>query len=95
MHMTASIGGVLVANNMIYAPNADYNLYALDLKGQLQWTFAADQSIWGAPVSDGTNVYFGTLGTESVRRRCQNRQTGLDAGFGRSRAGFPGARERE
>jgi eukaryotic-like serine/threonine-protein kinase len=55
-------GGVLVVDNMIYAPNADYNLYALDLKGDLQWTFAADQSIWGAPVSDGTNVYFGTLG---------------------------------
>ena len=55
-------GGALVANNMIYVPNADYNLYALDLKGQLQWTFPADQSIWGAPVSDGTNVYFGTLG---------------------------------
>ena len=55
-------GGVLVANNMIYAPNADYNLYALDLKGSLQWTFPADQSIWGAPVSDGTNIYFGTLG---------------------------------
>ena len=55
-------GGVLVANNMIYAPNADYNLYALDMKGQLQWTFEADQSIWGAPASDGTNIYFGTLG---------------------------------
>ena len=55
-------GGVLVANNTIYAPNADYNLYALDLKGHLQWTFPADQSIWGSPVSDGTNVYFGTLG---------------------------------
>jgi len=55
-------GGVLAVNNMIYAPNADYNLYALDLKGQLQWAFSADQSIWGAPVSDGTNIYFGTLG---------------------------------
>jgi eukaryotic-like serine/threonine-protein kinase len=55
-------GGALVANDMIYAPNADYNLYALDLKGKLQWTFPADQSIWGTPVSDGANVYFGTLG---------------------------------
>lgn len=55
-------GGVLAVNNMIYAPNADYNIYALDLKGQLQWTFEADQSIWGAPVSDGTNIFFGTLG---------------------------------
>lgn len=56
------IGAVLAADKMIYAPNADYNLYALNLQGQLQWTFAADQSIWGTPVSDGTNVYFGTLG---------------------------------
>jgi outer membrane protein assembly factor BamB len=55
-------GGVLAVNNMIYAPNADYNVYALNLKGQLQWTFEADQSIWGAPVSDGTNIYFGSLG---------------------------------
>jgi len=51
---------------MIYAPNADYNLYALDLKGQLQWTFEADQSIWGAPVSDGTNNLFWYAGTESL-----------------------------
>jgi eukaryotic-like serine/threonine-protein kinase len=56
------IGGVLVANEIIYAPNADYNLYAINLRGELQWTFLADQSIWGTPVSDGTNIYFGTLG---------------------------------
>jgi outer membrane protein assembly factor BamB len=56
------IGGALVAKNMVYAPNADYNLYALNLQGQLQWTFTADQSIWGSPVTDGTNIYFGTLG---------------------------------
>jgi outer membrane protein assembly factor BamB len=56
------IGGALVANAMIYAPNADYSLYALNFQGQLQWTFEADQSIWGTPVSDGTNIYFGTLG---------------------------------
>jgi eukaryotic-like serine/threonine-protein kinase len=55
-------GGVLLANDMIYAPNADYNLYALSLKGQLQWSFPADQAIWGTPVSDGARVYFGTLG---------------------------------
>ncbi len=56
------IGPVLVLDNLIYAPNADYNLYALNLQGQLQWTFTADQSIWGAPVTDGTNIYFGSLG---------------------------------
>jgi outer membrane protein assembly factor BamB len=56
------IAGVLVTDNMIYAANADYNLYALNFKGELQWTFAADQALWGTPASDGTNVYFGTLG---------------------------------
>jgi outer membrane protein assembly factor BamB len=70
------IGGVLVDNNMIYAPNADYNLYALNLHGELQWAFAGDESIWGAPVSDGTNVYFGTLGRKVY---AVNAQTGKQA----------------
>jgi len=56
------IGGMLVTDTRIYAGNADYNLYALDLNLNLQWSFQADQSIWGTPVTDGTNVYFGTLG---------------------------------
>jgi len=56
------IGPVLATDSLIFAPNADYNLYVLNLKGELQWTFMADQSIWGRPVTDGTNVYFGTLG---------------------------------
>ncbi|MBE3068004.1 MAG: PQQ-binding-like beta-propeller repeat protein [Chloroflexi bacterium] len=58
------IGGVLITNDSIYAINADYNLYALTFTGTLKWVspFQADQAIWGSPVSDGTNVYFGTLG---------------------------------
>jgi eukaryotic-like serine/threonine-protein kinase len=56
------IGGALAVDGMIYAPNADYKLYALNPQGQLQWAFEADQAIWGTPVSDGTNIYFGTLG---------------------------------
>ncbi len=58
------IGGVLATNDAIYAINADYNLYALTFTGTLKWVspFQADQAIWGSPVSDGTNVYFGTLG---------------------------------
>jgi outer membrane protein assembly factor BamB len=67
------IGGVLVANDLIYAPNADYNLYALNLRGGLQWTFQADQAIWGEPVSDGKTVYFGTLGRKVY---AVNAQTG-------------------
>ncbi len=56
------IGGPLVTDKMIYAPNADYKLYALNLQGVLQWSFGADQAIWGTPATDGTNLYFGTLG---------------------------------
>jgi outer membrane protein assembly factor BamB len=67
------IGGALVVDNMIYAPNADYNLYALNLRGELQWTFKADESIWGTPVSDGKNIYFGTLGRKVY---AVNAQTG-------------------
>jgi outer membrane protein assembly factor BamB len=55
-------GGALVSGEAIYAPNADYNLYALDMHGNLKWTFQADQSLWAAPVSDGQRVYLGTLG---------------------------------
>lgn len=66
-------GGVFATDKMIYAPNADYNLYALNLQGQRQWTFEADQSIWGQPVSDGANIYFGTLGRKVF---AVNAQTG-------------------
>ena len=67
------IGGALVVDKLIYAVNADYNLYALTLQGALQWTFTADQAIWGAAVSDGTNIYFGTLGRKVY---AVNAQTG-------------------
>jgi eukaryotic-like serine/threonine-protein kinase len=70
------IGGILVVNKMIFAPNADYRLYALNLSGQLQWTFEGDESIWGSPVSDGTNIYFGTLGRKVY---AVNAQTGKQA----------------
>jgi len=69
------IGGVLITNDTIYATNSDYNLYALTFTGTLKWVtpFQADQAIWGSPVSDGTNVYFGTLGRQVY---AVNAQTG-------------------
>jgi eukaryotic-like serine/threonine-protein kinase len=56
------IGTPLVANDTIYAQNADYILYALNLDGKKLWQFKADQSLWGTPVSDGSYIYFGSLG---------------------------------
>jgi outer membrane protein assembly factor BamB len=69
------IGGVLITNDTIYATNADYSLYALSFTGTLKWVspFQADQAIWGSVVSDGTNVYFGTLGRQVY---AVNAQTG-------------------
>jgi outer membrane protein assembly factor BamB len=67
------VGGELVSNGIIYAPNSDYNLYALDMTGKLLWSFEADESIWGTPVADGDNVYFGTLGRKVY---AVNAQTG-------------------
>lgn len=51
----------LVVNDMILAPNADYNLYALDLQGNLKWTFTAGHALWTRPASDGKIVYVASL----------------------------------
>ena len=55
------IGSVAAGNDMIFAPSADYNLYALDMQGKLVWKFTAEQALWGQPVVDDTNVYFGSM----------------------------------
>jgi outer membrane protein assembly factor BamB len=58
------IGSVLVANDRIYAPNADHRLYILDFDGKLQGKpFEADNAIWSTPVTDGEKVYFTSLGS--------------------------------
>ena len=60
------IGGALITSDTIYAVNSDYNLYAVGFNGTAKWVapFQADQAIWGTPVTDGTNIYFGTLGRQ-------------------------------
>lgn len=47
------IGSPAVVAGIIYAPNSDNRLYALDSDGKLQWTFAAQQPLWSQPVEDG------------------------------------------
>jgi outer membrane protein assembly factor BamB len=46
------IASPLVTEDGIYAPNSDGNLYALDLQGQLLWTFTSEKPLWATP---GTN----------------------------------------
>ncbi len=57
-HFTAKgrfIGGPLVADQTIYAPSADNNLYALDFSGKpvSGFTFHADGPLWSTPATDG------------------------------------------
>ena len=51
----------LVVNKQIIAQNADAKIYALDLTGNLQWTFQAKHAFWATPVSDGTTVFAPSL----------------------------------
>lgn len=51
------IDSPLVVNDLIIAPNADYSIYALDLKGNLKWTFKGGNGFWTKPVSDGKAIY--------------------------------------
>jgi outer membrane protein assembly factor BamB len=55
------VGSSLVANERIYAPNGDGNLYVLDLNGNLLATFATEHGIWSQPVTDGKAIYITSL----------------------------------
>ena len=44
------IAAPVLANDTIYAPNADNFLYALNTNGSLKWTFETGDPIWAAPV---------------------------------------------
>ncbi|HBF41220.1 MAG TPA: hypothetical protein DDW19_05465 [Anaerolineaceae bacterium] len=55
------VGSALATDTMIIAPNADGNLYALDLQGKLVWKFAANNAFWSQPVTDSQNVYASSL----------------------------------
>jgi outer membrane protein assembly factor BamB len=55
------IGGALILDEAIYAPNTDGSLYALDLEGNLLWTFTAGEALWGRPATDGERIFIGSL----------------------------------
>jgi outer membrane protein assembly factor BamB len=44
------IAAPLVVDEMIYAPNADGTLYALDVNGNLKWEFTSDDPLWASPI---------------------------------------------
>ena len=54
------IGGPLVVNNLILAPNADNSLYALNFNGSLQWKFSqSSHALWSSAGNGWQNhLYF-------------------------------------
>lgn len=47
----------LVTDDVIYAPNADHHLHALDHSGNLLWGFETAEPLWASPVTDGEYIY--------------------------------------
>lgn len=55
------IGGVLNVGLNYFAPNNDWNLYAVDNSGKLLWKFGAKAANWSKPVSDGNFVFLASM----------------------------------
>lgn len=46
------VGSALATGEGIFAPNADYSLYAIDTTGKLMWSFPAEEALWAKPTAD-------------------------------------------
>jgi eukaryotic-like serine/threonine-protein kinase len=67
------ISGILVDNDIIYAPNSDHSLYVLNSDGNLQWSFTADGALWAKPAFDDETLYIPCMDHNLY---AVNRQTG-------------------
>ncbi|MBT3240403.1 MAG: PQQ-binding-like beta-propeller repeat protein [Chloroflexi bacterium] len=55
------IASVLLVDEMIYAPNADHTLHALNMSGTEQWSFETEGPLWAKPVYDGEKLYLASM----------------------------------
>jgi eukaryotic-like serine/threonine-protein kinase len=55
------VGSVLIVDGIVFAPNSDHYLYALDSEGDLLWKYKTDGPNWTAPVSDEDFIYFASM----------------------------------
>ena len=55
------IGQANEGHGMVFAPNNDGNLYALDLQGNLQWVFETQHFIWSQPQIGPDAVYLSSM----------------------------------
>lgn len=54
-------GSPAVYKGTLYAGSFDDNLYAIDLNGNLKWTFKAKSRLWDPPIEIDGTLYFGDL----------------------------------
>jgi outer membrane protein assembly factor BamB len=55
------VAAPLEVDSLLYAPNADGNLYVFNLNGQLQKVIQLAGHLWGQPVTDGKYIYVTSL----------------------------------
>jgi len=55
------VGSVAASQGIIYAPNADGYIYALNSEGDLQWKFQTEGPNWSQPVVDGQQLYYASM----------------------------------
>jgi len=55
------VGSVLISDGMVYAPNTDHYLYALDTEGNLKWKFKGVGPNWAKPLADMNMVYLASM----------------------------------
>ena len=55
------IASVEAAQGVVYAPNTDGYIYALDLEGDLLWKFLVDGPNWTKPIVDDTYLFVASM----------------------------------
>ena len=55
------IGSALISDGMVYTPNSDHYLYALDTEGNLKWKFKGDGPNWTKPLADENMIYLASM----------------------------------
>lgn len=61
------LAGPTASGDTVYAANDDGKLYAFDLTGKKRWdAVVSTDALWSSPVSDGKQVYIGTLSHDII-----------------------------
>jgi eukaryotic-like serine/threonine-protein kinase len=55
------VGSVLISDGIVYAPNSDHYLYAIDSDGDLIWKAKTNGPNWTAPVAGEDFIYFASM----------------------------------